>query len=215
MSPKDEELGADKQVQSEDAKAPKSTKTVAALEGSKKKASISESSSQDASNLTQEAEQATAEQIQKTLEKMRSNPVPELEGEALEDYQTADDDEDETEKRQRIRAEREAKGLSPFIDEGLEDDDAARRSWKQKDASDMPAVKAAFAKIEEKRTVGTSRTRSVKSSPTRSSSQPNGPSGSQSRSARSTQSQPTDPGQGQPASPQRTPSQERKGRHRT
>ena len=52
MSPS-EELGANnkKQVQSEDAKASKSTKTVAASDGSKKKASISESSTQDASNL--------------------------------------------------------------------------------------------------------------------------------------------------------------------
>jgi hypothetical protein len=66
MSPS-EELGAGtdnkKQVQSEDAKAPKSTKTVAASDGLKKKASISESSTQNASNLTQEQEQAMAERM--------------------------------------------------------------------------------------------------------------------------------------------------------
>ena len=120
MSPS-EKLGADnkKKVQSSDAKASKSTKIVATSDGSNKKASISESSKKEASNLTDEEKQAMAERVQTKLEEAKSNPVPELEGEALlEDYQTAeDDDEDADEKRQRIFAERVAKGLSPFIRE--------------------------------------------------------------------------------------------------
>ena len=98
-----------------------------------------------------------AERVQKTLEDAKSNPVPELEGEALlEDYQTADDDDEEVEeKRRRVRAERVANGLSPFVnEEDHQDDPAVRRAWMKKDVKDFPAAQAAFAKIEENRTTG-------------------------------------------------------------